>query len=65
MNKYFRLVLCTVGIILSARSYAQVIIKIYPTHGLATSYLGNGVQWDPYETKELSDADWQKDHQTA
>jgi hypothetical protein len=60
MNKHFRLAICIAGIILSAGSYAQVVIKVDPAQILATSYLGNGVQWDPYETKDLSDADWQK-----
>ena len=27
---------------------------------VSEDYIGNGVQWDPYEVSDISDADWQK-----
>ncbi len=27
---------------------------------VSTDYIGNGVQWDPYEINDISEADWQK-----
>ncbi|WP_214072981.1 hypothetical protein [Mucilaginibacter sp. dw_454] len=45
---------------LSTTVFGQAVIKIDTGRALANSYLGNGVQWDPYEVKSLSDADWEK-----
>ena len=27
---------------------------------VSKGYIGNGVQWDPYEVSDISNADWQK-----
>ncbi len=63
MNKIVLSLICAVGLFASVDSLAQVTIKVDTAKTLATYYLGNGVQWDPYETKDLSDADWQKTYQ--
>ncbi|MFD2145943.1 hypothetical protein [Mucilaginibacter antarcticus] len=60
MSKYLLSILYLAAWLLSGNAHGQVVIKVRPAESLATSYLGNGVQWDPYETKDLSDADWQK-----
>ena len=35
-------------------------ISIDCTSFVSTDYVGNGVQWDPYEIYAISDSDWQK-----
>ncbi len=60
MHKYLKYIVGVIGLILSTSTYAQVVIKVDSSQTLSTSYLGNGVQWDPYETQDLSDADWQR-----
>lgn len=35
-------------------------VSIDASSFVSTDYIGNGVQWDPYEIYVISDADWQK-----
>ena len=35
-------------------------VSIDASSFVSTGYIGNGVQWDPYEVNDISEADWQK-----